>query len=77
MKIWLIEKSLILLLIMEKIQIVTPVYNEEKNIYSTLENFFEEYKDNNFKISFIHYIEDYESTSSNLTQKNLVLFTFL
>ncbi len=38
---------------MEKIQIVTPVYNEEKNIYSTLENFFEEYKDNNFKISFI------------------------
>ena len=37
---------------MEKIQIVTPVYNEE-NIYSTLENFFEEYKDNNFKISFI------------------------
>jgi len=38
---------------MEKIQIVTPVYNEEKNIYSTLENFFEEYKDNNFEISFI------------------------
>ena len=29
-KITLIEKSLILLLIMEKIQIVTPVYNEEK-----------------------------------------------
>lgn len=38
---------------MEKIQIVTPVYNEEKNIFSTLENFFEEYKYNDFEISFI------------------------
>ena len=38
----------------EKIEIVTPVYNEEKNIYSTIKNFFIEYeKNNNFEISFI------------------------
>ena len=38
---------------MEKIQIVTPVYNEEKNIYTTIENFFKEYENNKFEISFI------------------------
>jgi len=38
---------------MEKIQIVTPVYNEEKNIYTTIENFFKEYSNNKFEISFI------------------------
>ena len=38
---------------MEKIQIVTPVYNEEKNIYATIENFFKEYSNNKFEISFI------------------------
>ncbi len=38
---------------MEKIQIVTPVYNEEKNIYATIENFFKEYENNKFEISFI------------------------
>ena len=38
---------------MEKIQIVTPVYNEEKNIYTTIENFFKEYENNEFEISFI------------------------
>ena len=37
---------------MEKIQIVTPVYNEEK-IYTTIENFFKEYSNNKFEISFI------------------------
>ena len=37
----------------EKIQIVTPVYNEEKNIYSTIKNFFTEYKNSDFEISFI------------------------
>ena len=38
---------------MEKIQIVTPVYNEEKNIYTTIESFFKEYENNKFEISFI------------------------
>jgi len=38
---------------MEKIQIVTPVYNEEKNIYTTIESFFKEYSNNKFEISFI------------------------
>ena len=37
----------------EKIEIVTPVYNEEKNIYSTIKNFFIEYEDSDFEISFI------------------------
>ena len=37
----------------EKIQIVTPVYNEEKNIYSTIKSFFIEYEDSDFEISFI------------------------
>ena len=35
------------------IQIITPVYNEEKNIYSTIKDFFTEYKNSEFKISFI------------------------
>lgn len=37
----------------EKVEIVTPVYNEEKNIYSTIKNFFVEYENSNFEISFI------------------------
>tara|TARA_B100000579_G_C22679350_1_gene779535 strand:- start:211 stop:930 length:720 start_codon:yes stop_codon:yes gene_type:complete len=37
----------------EKIQIVTPVYNEEKNIYSTIKDFFIEYENSDFEISFI------------------------
>ena len=37
----------------EKIQIVTPVYNEEKNIYSTIKSFFIEYENSDFEISFI------------------------
>ena len=37
----------------EKIQIVTPVYNEEKNIYKTIKNFFSEYENSDFQISFI------------------------
>ena len=37
----------------KEIQIVTPVYNEEKNIHTTIENFFTEYENSNFKISFI------------------------
>ena len=37
----------------KKIQIVTPVYNEEKNIYTTIKNFFSEYENSDFEISFI------------------------
>ena len=37
---------------MEKIQIVTPVTMEEKNIYNN-RNFFIEYSNNKFEISFI------------------------
>ena len=37
----------------EKIEVVTPVYNEEKNIYSTIKNFFIEYENSDFEISFI------------------------
>ena len=37
----------------KKIQIVTPVYNEEKHIYSTIENFFNVYENTEFNISFI------------------------
>ena len=35
------------------IQIITPVYNEEKNIYSTIKDVFTEYENSNFQISFI------------------------
>ena len=35
----------------EKIQIVTPVYNEEKNMYSTIKNFFIEYENSDFEIT--------------------------
>jgi len=37
----------------KNIQIITPVYNEEKNIYSTIKDFFTEYENSEFKISFI------------------------
>ena len=35
------------------IQIITPVYNEEKNIYSTIKDFFTEYENSELSISFI------------------------
>ena len=47
-----------------KIQIVTPVYNEEKNIYSTIKDFFSEYENTNFDISFI--ISEDGSTDKSL-----------
>ena len=37
----------------KNIQIITPVYNEEKNIYSTIKDFFTEYENSEFSISFI------------------------
>jgi glycosyltransferase involved in cell wall biosynthesis len=37
----------------KNIQIITPVYNEEKNIHSTIKDFFTEYENSEFKISFI------------------------
>ena len=35
------------------IQIITPVYNEEKNTYSTIKDFFKEYENSELSISFI------------------------
>lgn len=37
----------------KNIQIITPVYNEEKNIYSTIKDFFTEYENSELSISFI------------------------
>lgn len=37
----------------KNIEIITPVYNEEKHIYSTIRNFFTEYENSSFNISFI------------------------
>ena len=37
----------------KKIQIVTPVYNEEKNIEYTIVSFFNNISDNNFDLEFI------------------------
>ena len=48
----------------KEIQIVTPVYNEEKNIHTTIENFFTEYENSNFKISFI--VSEDGSTDSSI-----------
>ncbi len=65
---------------MKKIEIITPVYNEEKNIGKTIESFFSEYKDTDFDISFI--ISEDGSTDntknilSNLSKTyNLNIFT--
>ena len=54
---------------MEKIQIVTPVYNEEKNIYTTIENFFKEYANNKFEISFIISEDGSTDNSINIINK--------
>ena len=54
---------------MEKIQIVTPVYNEEKNIYTTIENFFKEYSNNKFEISFIISEDGSTDNSINIINK--------
>lgn len=54
---------------MEKIQIVTPVYNEEKNIYSTIESFFKEYENNEFEISFIISEDGSTDNSINIINK--------
>ena len=54
---------------MEKIQIVTPVYNEEKNIYATIENFFKEYANNKFEISFIISEDGSTDNSINIINK--------
>ncbi len=37
----------------KNIEIITPVYNEEKHIYRTIKDFFNEYEDSSFSISFI------------------------
>ena len=37
----------------KNIEIITPVYNEEKHIYRTIKDFFNEYVDSSFSISFI------------------------
>jgi len=57
----------------KEIQIVTPVYNEEKNIHSTIENFFTEYKNSNFKISFI--VSEDGSTDSSIQIINNLMQT--
>ena len=54
---------------MEKIQIVTPVYNEEKNIYTTIESFFKEYENNKFEISFIISEDGSTDNSINIINK--------
>ena len=59
---------------MEKIQIVTPVYNEEKNIYTTIENFFKEYENNKFEISFI--ISEDGSTDNSINIINELKKTY-
>jgi len=53
----------------EKIQIVTPVYNEEKNIYATIKNFFTEYQNSNFEISFIISEDGSTDNSINIINK--------
>jgi len=57
-----------------KIQIVTPVYNEEKNIYSTIKDFFSEYENTNFDISFI--ISEDGSTDKSIEIINDLMKTY-
>mgnify|MGYP004003100489 CR=1 FL=1 len=58
----------------KEIQIVTPVYNEEKNIHTTIENFFTEYENSNFKISFI--VSEDGSTDSSIQIINNLMQTY-
>ena len=58
----------------EKIQIVTPVYNEEKNIYKTIKNFFSEYENSDFQISFI--ISEDGSTDNSINIINELKKTY-
>ena len=58
----------------KKIQIVTPVYNEEKNIYTTIKNFFSEYENSDFEISFI--ISEDGSTDNSINIINELQKTY-
>ena len=50
----------------KNIEIITPVYNEEKHIYRTIKDFFNEYVDSSFSISFI--ISEDGSTDNSINK---------
>ena len=53
----------------KNIEISTPVYNEEKHIYSTIKNFFTEYENSSFSISFIISEDGSTDDSINIIEK--------